>query len=197
MAHLTSDLVEFIVGWLPGPPSRLLEVGCGDGALARRLTGLGYDVLGLDPDAPDDAGFTRSTLEELRRPGEFGAAVAVRSLHHLHDADRALDNLRDALLPGGRLVVSEFSIRNVDSTTVRWLDARGIPHPVTATDHDDVIPLDRLRSQLERRFHPLFAEPTPYLAREAHREDLVVAEEEAIRAGEIKPAGMRLVLERT
>jgi hypothetical protein len=36
----------------------------------------------------------------------------------------------------------------------------------------------------------------PYLAREAHREDLVVAEEEAIRAGEIKPAGMRLVLER-
>lgn len=196
MAHLTSDLVEFIVGWLPGPPSRLLEVGCGDGALTRRLAERGYDVLGLDPEAPDDAGFTRSTLEELRRPGEFDAAIAVRSLHHLHDADCALDNLRDAITPGGRLVVSEFSIRNVDSTTVRWLETRGMPHPVTETDHDDVIPLDRLRSQLERRFHPLFAEPVAYLAREAHREDLVVAEEEAIRAGEIKPAGMRLVFER-
>jgi SAM-dependent methyltransferase len=196
MAHLTSDLVEFIVGWLPGPPSCLLEVGCGDGALTRRLAGRGYDVLGLDPEAPGDAGFDRSTLEELRRPGEFDAAIAVRSLHHLHDADRALDNLRDALVPGARLVVSEFSIRNVDSTTLRWLEARGIPHPVTETDLDDLIPLDRLRSQLERRFRPLLAEPVPYLAREADREDLVGAEMEAIRAGEIKPAGMRLVLER-
>jgi SAM-dependent methyltransferase len=196
MTHLTSDLLEFMVAWLPVPPARVLEVGCGEGALTRRLADRGYDVLGLDPEAPDEEGFTRSTLEELQGHGEFDAAVAVRTLHHLHDADRALDNLRDALRPSGRLVVSEFSIRNVDSTTVRWLETRGIPHPVTETDHDDVIPLDRLRSQLEERFIPLFAEPVPYLAREAHREDLVVAEEEAIRAGEIKPAGMRLVLER-
>ena len=77
-----------------------------------------------------------------------------------------------------------------------WL-RRVSPHPVSETDHHDVIPLDRLRVQLERRFRTVFAEAAPYLAREAGREDLVEAEERAIRAGELRPAGLRLVLERT
>jgi SAM-dependent methyltransferase len=196
MAHLTSDLLEFIAGWLPPPPARVLEVGCGEGALTGRLAERGYEVLGLDPDAPDKEGFTRSTLEEFEPRAAFDAGVAVRSLHHLHDADRALYNLRDALVPRGRLVLFEFAIENVDAASERWLTAQGIPHPVTETDHHDVLPLGRLRVQLDRRFRPLVAEPAPYLAREAGREDLVAAEEQAIRAGEIQPAGMRLVLER-
>jgi SAM-dependent methyltransferase len=196
MAHLTSDLLEFIAGWLPAPPARVLEVGCGEGALTRRLAERGYEVLGLDPDAPDEEGFTRSTLEEFEPRTAFDTAVAVRSLHHLHDADRALDNLRNAIVPGGRLVLFEFAIENVDAASERWLAAQGLPHPVTETDHHDVLPLGRLRVQLDRRFRPLVAEPAPYLAREAGREDLVAAEEQAIRAGEIQPAGMRLVLER-
>ena len=217
MAHLTPDLLEFIVGWLPASPARVLEVGCGEGDLTRRLAERGYEVLGLDPDAPDedrDSGrrplspqqrvrrpsrrmrFTRSTLEEFEPRAAFDAAVAVRSLHHLHDADRALDNLRDALVPGGRLVLFEFAIENVDASAERWLAAHGIPHPVTETDHHDVLPLDRLRVQLDRRFRPLIAVPAPYLAREAGRVDLVAAEEQAISAGEIQPAGMRLVLDR-
>jgi SAM-dependent methyltransferase len=196
MAHLTPDLLRFIDDWLPAPPARLLEVGCGDGTLTRRLAERGYDVLGLDPEAPDEDGFTRSTLEEFERRVSFDAAVAVRSLHHLHDPDRALDNLCDSLARGGRLVLFEFSFENIDPAAERWLASQGIPHPVRETDHHDVIPLDQLRRQLERRFRPLLAERAAYMAREADREDLVAAEEQAIRAGEIQPAGMRLVLER-
>jgi SAM-dependent methyltransferase len=196
MAHLTPDLLEFVLRWLPRPGTRVLEVGCGDGSLTRLLAERGYQTLGLDPDAPNEPGFGRGTLEELDPVAAFDAAVAIRSLHHLHDPDRALDNLRDALGPGARLVVFEFSIRNVDAAARRWLAAHELPHPVTETDRADVIPLDRLRPELERRFRPLLAEPAGYLSREAGREDLVAAEESAIRAGELKPAGLRLVLER-
>jgi SAM-dependent methyltransferase len=196
VAHLVPDLLEFVFAWLPVPPARVLEIGCGDGSLTRLLADRGYDSLGIDPDAPDGPQFASRTLERFERQAEFDAGVAVRSLHHLHDLDRALDNLRSAIRRGGRLVIFEFAIENVDAAAERWLAAQGLPHPVTETDSDDVIPLRRLRSALERRFRTLEAEPATYLAREADREDAVAAEEWAIRAGELKPAGMRLVLER-
>lgn len=196
MAHLTPDLLEFVLRWLPPPGARVLEVGCGDGSLTRLLAARGYEALGLDPDAPNEPGFGRGTLEELDPVAAFDAAVAVRSLHHLHDVGRALDNLRDSIGPGGRLVVFEFSIEAVAPEAERWLAAHGLPHPVTETDHHDVIPLAVLREELDRRFRVLSAEAAGYLAREAGREDLVAAEERAIRAGELKPAGLRLVLER-
>jgi SAM-dependent methyltransferase len=195
-AHLTRDLVEFIFQWLPPPRARVLEVGCGDGSLTRLLGGRGYHAVGLDPDAPDGPEFVRGTLEGFERDYEFHAAVAVRSLHHLHEVDRALDNLRDAIKPGGHLILFEFAIENVDAAARRWLDAHRLSHPVTDTDPHEVIPFERLRKALERRFRTLAAEPTTYLAREADREDLVTDEGRAIRAGEIKPAGMHLVLER-
>jgi len=194
--HLTPELVEFIFEWLLPAPAHVLEVGCGDGSLTRLLGERGYDAVGLDPDAPDGPEFIRGTLEGFERDQEFDAAVAVRSLHHLHDVDRATGNLRDAIQPGGHLILFEFAIENVDAPARRWLDAHGLPHPVTDTDPHEVIPGERLRMALERRFRTLAARPATYLAREADREDLVTDEERAIRAGEIKPAGMRLVLER-
>jgi SAM-dependent methyltransferase len=194
-AHLAPDLVEFIFEWLPRP-ARVLEVGCGDGSLTRLLLKRGYDAVGLDPEAPEGPGFVRRTLEAFECDLEFDAAVAVRSLHHLHDLDRALDNIRDAVKPGGRLILFEFAIESVDAGAKEWLDVHGLPHPVSKMDQHDVIPLDRLRRALERRFRTLLADPGAYLAREAGREDLVAEEERAIGAGEIKPAGMRLVLER-
>jgi SAM-dependent methyltransferase len=196
MNHLVPDFVEFALRWLPEPPARVVDIGCGSGSLSRRLADAGYDVLGVDPDAPDEPGFLRATLEEFDRRFEFDAAVAVRSLHHLHDLDRALDNLRGAVESGGHVVLFEYAIENVDPAAIGWLDAHGLPHPATQTEAPDVIPLTRLRAALEPRFRTVLAEPAPYLAREAGREDLVAAEGQAIGAGELEPAGMRLVLER-
>lgn len=119
MAHLTPELLAFILRWLPPPPAHVLEVGCGDGALTRRLAERGFEALGLDPEAPDEDGFVGFTLEEFRSGAEFHATVAIRSLHHLHDPDRALDNLSALLRPGARLVVFEFAVENVDDAATR------------------------------------------------------------------------------
>ena len=194
--HLTPELWDFILRWLPHRPARVLDVGCGDGTLTRRLEGAGYDATGLDPDAPREEGYLRDTLEEFRATATFDAAVAVRSLHHLHDPVLALDNLQALLRPGGRLVAFEFAVEDLDDDARRWLTAEGVAPPLSESGLNEVIPLAELRTELERRFAVLDSEPATYLAREAGREDLVGAEEAAVRAGILRPAGMRLAYER-
>jgi SAM-dependent methyltransferase len=194
--HTTPELLEFIHRWLPARPARVLDVGCGDGTLTRRLIADGYDATGLDPDAPREEGYLRDTLEEFRSDATFDAAVAVRSLHHLHDPDRALDNLRALLRPGGRLVVFEFAVEHFDGSARRWLAAEGVAPPVSESGASEVITLAELRAELERRLGVLTEEPATYLAMEGGREDLVGKEEAAVRAGILRPAGMRLAYER-
>jgi SAM-dependent methyltransferase len=65
VSHLTRDLVAFIDRWLPAAPARVLEVGCGEGELTRRLVDDGYDALGLDPEAPAEPGYERDELIPL------------------------------------------------------------------------------------------------------------------------------------
>lgn len=95
----------------------VLDVGCGDGRLARSLAAPGRRVLGLDPSA-EMVRLARSHAEgvtglELRRggfleqefpPGSFDLVSFVASLHHM-DQEAALVRARDLLRPGGRLVV--------------------------------------------------------------------------------------------
>jgi len=50
---------------LPPPPARVLDVGCGQGALTTALAVDGYDVLGIDPLAPEGECFRRILLEDL------------------------------------------------------------------------------------------------------------------------------------
>ena len=195
-AHLTPELWAFILHWLPARPARVLDIGCGDGTLTRRLVGEGYDATGLDPEAPREEGYLRDTLEEFRSQATFDAAVAVRSLHHLHDPVLGLDNLQALLRPGGRLVAFEFAVEHLDDDARRWLSSEGVAPPVSEPGLNEVIPLGELRAELERRFGVLDSEPATYLAREGGRQDLVGAEEAAVRAGILRPAGVRLAYER-
>ena len=65
---------------------------------------------------------------------------------------------------------------------------RGLPDPVS-DPHEHVIALAEWRAALQGSFDPILAEPAPYLAREAGREDLVAEEEAAIDAGRLRAAG--------
>src|SRR5256885_15973206 len=67
---------------LPRPPARVLEVGCGDGRLARALKRSGYDVVAVDPRAPKGPIFRQSRIEDFDEPRRFDVAVAGLALHH-------------------------------------------------------------------------------------------------------------------
>jgi SAM-dependent methyltransferase len=112
---------------VPDGARDLLDVGCGDGRLARELARPGRRVLGLDPDAAllaraaglgeGIAGLEFERGEFLAYelpPGSFDFVCFLASLHHMDQA-AALGRAREVLRPGGRLVV----IGLARATTVR------------------------------------------------------------------------------
>src|SRR5262249_8788386 len=110
--------LDYALSRLPPPPSRVLEVGCGDeGGISPALAEAGYDVLAIDPRAPEGAIFRRVRLEELDAPGPFDAAVAGRVLHHVDPLGPAVDRLA-GLAP--LLILDEFSCDRVDSAARAW-----------------------------------------------------------------------------
>jgi SAM-dependent methyltransferase len=116
------DTTEFVLSQLPPAPARLLEIGTGgEGALARVLDGAGYDVVAIDPAAPQEEGiFRRLKIEELSDDELFHAIVAVLTLHHVTDLGPVLDKIRDHLRPGGVLVLEEIGWDRLDEATADW-----------------------------------------------------------------------------
>jgi SAM-dependent methyltransferase len=93
--HYLAKRSQFVLRSSP-PPGRLLDVGCGTGALAARLAGLGYAVVGLDPSpgmlevmrerAPEVEAVQGSGAELPFADGEFDLSLSVATMHHLADA---------------------------------------------------------------------------------------------------------------
>jgi SAM-dependent methyltransferase len=102
----------------------VLDVGCGDGLLAQRLTPVSRSVTGLEPDpaaadralervaGDDDVSISRTSFEEFD-PGarRFDLVTFVASLHHM-DLRAALARARDVLAPGGEIAVVGLSANN-------------------------------------------------------------------------------------
>jgi SAM-dependent methyltransferase len=102
---------------VPAGCRRALDVGCGEGMLARQLAGRVPEVVGIDADAPSialarsqgPAGRVEYVLGDfLGHPfpaASFGLISCVAALHHM-DPAAALTRMADLLAPGGTLVVS-------------------------------------------------------------------------------------------
>jgi SAM-dependent methyltransferase len=125
----------FVKAHLPAAPARVLELGCGPlGGFIPALLADGYAAVGVDPEAPDEPGYHRIAFEDHRPPQPVHAVVACTSLHHVADLDRVLDQIHDALAPGGVLVVVEWARERFDELTARWCFAR---LPASADDAEE------------------------------------------------------------
>lgn len=167
------ELIDFVLAQLPPPPARVLEVGCGsEGGVTPALAAAGYEVLGVDPRAPDGPLFRRVTLEELE-PDHYDAVVAARVLHHVADLDVALDTLAAA---APRLVLDEFAWERMDEATFEWYEGQyrmltlagsEPPGPPDLGEwrrqHDDLHPSDLLRAAVDARYDQRHFEWRPYL----------------------------------
>ena len=200
-----ADLRAFVRANLPEPPARVLEVGAGDGRLARALRAGGYEVLAIDPKA-DDEDVRAVALADLDEPaGSFAAAVAVVSLHHVDPLEASCHRLGELVEPGGTLVVDEFDVGSFDlGAAAWWLEQRralGESEPDTAEElveehREHLHPLELIVGTLLPHFE--LGQPVrgPWLHRWKLGESLRAIEEEAIARGDLRATGARLIARR-
>jgi SAM-dependent methyltransferase len=114
-ARFVSDLASEVVGWLaPQPGERILDLGCGDGAVTARLRDLGAHVIGCDISDSLLAAARARGLDVRRADGhelpfdaEFDAVFSNAALHWMTEPEKVVAGIRRALKPGGRFV-AEF-----------------------------------------------------------------------------------------
>ena len=123
VSHQTEDLWEFFARWLPRPPARVLDVGCGDGASTRRLAGYG-----IRSDRPRSRGAARSMASGARgsRSLETSSPIRGRARDPIAASPRRRRGARSSGSPAplcrrARLVVFEFAVDAVDDAARDWL----------------------------------------------------------------------------
>jgi 2-polyprenyl-3-methyl-5-hydroxy-6-metoxy-1,4-benzoquinol methylase len=184
------NVTEFVLAELPRYPARVLEVGCGDGDLARSLAAAGYDVLAIDPEAPEGPFFRRATIEELDERGPFDAVVASRSLHHVEDLGVALDKIATLLRSGGALILDEFAW---DGLNPRSAAEVGIDFEEWREEHEGLHTSKAMLDELGTRFEQRSLSWEPYLHRESRQAVSEERERQLIDAGRLAPTGFRYV----
>jgi SAM-dependent methyltransferase len=93
----------------------VLDVGCGEGQVARRVASLGPRVVGVDPTAAQlemavtrggGIQYARGAAEALPfAPGSFDAVVICLTLEHLDPFEPAVHEVARVLAPAGRFVL--------------------------------------------------------------------------------------------
>ena len=111
---------DFLLAGVPSPCREALEIGCGAGAFSHALAARAEHVLGLDL-SPEmiraarareplraNLSFELADVTDWPFPRErFDCIASIATLHHL-DPRALLPSLRDALRPGGMLLVLDL-----------------------------------------------------------------------------------------
>ncbi|MFO1352047.1 MAG: methyltransferase domain-containing protein [Gammaproteobacteria bacterium] len=108
VADLGMPVVELLA---PQAGERILDLGCGDGALTRKLVDLGAQVVGVDS-APDLLAAAQTLGLDVRLMDgqalsfdhEFDAVFSNAAIHWMREPDQVIAGVKRALKPGGRFV---------------------------------------------------------------------------------------------
>jgi trans-aconitate methyltransferase len=120
-----SKLGEGVLQWLnPVAGERILDLGCGDGVLTRRLAEAGATPLGVDAsenfvEAARAAGLDARIADghALAFEQEFDAVFSNAALHWMLEPEKVIDGVARALRSGGRFVAEFGGFGNVAAVT--------------------------------------------------------------------------------
>ncbi len=136
-ARFVSDLGVPVVELLsPQPKERILDLGCGDGALTVKLCEVGCTLVGVDSSAAMIKATKALGLEtyvmdgeSLQFTNEFDAVFSNAALHWMKNPQRVIAGVWQALKPGGRFV-GEFggygNVATIITAIESALHTRGI-----------------------------------------------------------------------
>jgi trans-aconitate methyltransferase len=111
-ARFVPELAADVLEWLrPQLGERILDLGCGDGALTKRIAASGCEVVGVDASPHMVEAAVREGLDarlidghDLRFDDEFDAVFSNAALHWMKRPEQVVAGVRNALRKGGRFV---------------------------------------------------------------------------------------------
>ena len=128
----------------PKPGERILDVGCGDGVLTKRIAERGATVTGIDNSldmirAAHANGVDALVVDsaDMHFDREFDAAFSNAALHWMLDRDAVAQGIFRALKPGGRFageMGGEGNLRKLREALDEELVIRGYAPPVEASN---------------------------------------------------------------
>jgi trans-aconitate methyltransferase len=136
-ARFVSDLGTPVLELLaPQPGERVLDLGCGDGALTEKIVAAGCSVVGVDGSAAQveaarERGLDARVMDghALEFEGEFDAVFSNAAMHWMKRPDAVIAGVRRALRPVGRFV-AEFGghgcIETIRRALIEALRRRGV-----------------------------------------------------------------------
>lgn len=136
-ARFVADYGVPLIGLLdPKPGERILDLGCGDGALTAQIAATGATVVGVDASADLLQAAKAQGLDVRQMDGqalcfeaEFDGLLTNAALHWMPDAEAVVAGMARALKPGGRLV-GEFgghgNVAAIVTALLAALQAEGI-----------------------------------------------------------------------
>jgi len=130
-ARFVSDLGSPVLELLaPKPGERILDLGCGNGVLTKKIADLGCNVVAVDSSATfvDSArtlGLVAYVVDAVALPycEEFDAVFSNAVLHWIKRADEMLAGVHRSLRPGGRFVAECGGYGCVDKIRRALVDA--------------------------------------------------------------------------
>jgi trans-aconitate methyltransferase len=176
-ARFVSDLGQAVFDLLnPQPGERILDLGCGDGALTEKIAATGAQVVGVDASSDMVAAAGRRGLDArvidaycLSFRSEFDAVFSNDAMHWMkRDPDAVVHGVRRALKPGGRFAAEMGGHGCVAAIAVALcatLERYGIANPASLIPWYFPTP-DDYRERLERagfqvEYIALIPRPTP------------------------------------